>query len=162
MSRILLVIIILVIVVVILLGLYLVFFGSSQAPATTNQNTTPSNNENTTNTNTSTIQGMKIEITKEGSGTGAKAGDKILVNYVGTLIDGKKFDSSIDRNTPFPFILGIGKVIKGWDLGVIGMKVGEKRTLTIPPELAYGPNGVPPIIPKNATLIFQIEMLKIN
>lgn len=108
------------------------------------------------------IQGMQVDILKEGTGDGAKVGDNIVVNYVGTLTDGTKFDSSIDRNKPFPYTLGENKVIKGWELGLLGMKVGEKRRLTIPQELAYGPNGRPPIIPPNATLIFEIDMLSIN
>ncbi|MCX6719748.1 MAG: FKBP-type peptidyl-prolyl cis-trans isomerase [Candidatus Staskawiczbacteria bacterium] len=110
----------------------------------------------------SDIQGMKVETLKEGTGEGAKAGDNIVVNYVGTLPDGTKFDSSVDRNQPFPYTLGQNMVIKGWELGLLGMKVGEKRKLTIPPELAYGPAGRPPVIPENATLIFEIDMLSIN
>ena len=108
------------------------------------------------------IQGMKVEILQQGTGEGAKVGDNIVVNYVGTLLDGTKFDSSIDRNQPYPFTLGQYQVIKGWELGLLGMKVGEKRRLTIPPELAYGPDGRPPVIPQNATLIFEIDMLSIN
>jgi peptidylprolyl isomerase/FKBP-type peptidyl-prolyl cis-trans isomerase FkpA len=108
------------------------------------------------------IQGMKVEILKQANGAEAKIGDKVTVNYVGTLPDGTKFDSSIDRNTPFEFTLGENKVIRGWELGVLGMKVGEERMLTIPPELGYGPQGFPPIIPENATLIFKIDLLGIN
>ena len=112
-----------------------------------------------TSSNTFTIQGMKVEILTQGSGEAAKSGDNVTVNYVGTLQDGTKFDSSYDRSAPFTFILGQGTVIKGWDLGVEGMKMGEKRKLTIPPELAYGENGFPPVIPQSATLIFEVEML---
>ena len=108
------------------------------------------------------IQGMKVEISKQGTGAEAKIGDVVTVDYAGTLLDGTKFDSSIDRGTPFPFTLGENRVIQGWELGVLGMKVGEKRKLTIPPELAYGPAGRPPVIPQNATLIFEIDMLKIG
>lgn len=108
------------------------------------------------------IQGMKVEILKEGTGEEAKSGDNIVVNYVGTLLNGTKFDSSIDRNQPFPYTLGQNRVIQGWELGLLGMKVGEKRRLTIPPELAYGSEGRPPIIPQNATLVFEIDMLSIN
>jgi FKBP-type peptidyl-prolyl cis-trans isomerase len=109
------------------------------------------------------IQGMKIEVLKEGTGEGCKNGDTVTVHYVGTLEDGTKFDSSIDRGTPFSFPLGAGQVIKGWDLGVLGMKVGEKRKLTIPPNLAYGETGTPGgPIPPNATLIFEVELLAIN
>ncbi|MCX6720947.1 MAG: FKBP-type peptidyl-prolyl cis-trans isomerase [Candidatus Staskawiczbacteria bacterium] len=108
------------------------------------------------------IQGMKVEIVKNGTGEGAKVGDNILVNYVGTLTDGKKFDSSFDRNQPFPYTLGQNRVIKGWELGLVGMKVGEQRKLTIPPELGYGAQGAGAVIPPNSTLIFVIDMVSIN
>ena len=107
-------------------------------------------------------QNLKIEVLKEGAGEGAKNGDRVTVHYVGTLEDGTKFDSSVDRGQPFVFTLGIGQVIKGWDLGVLNMKVGEKRKLVIPSELGYGDIGTPggPIPPK-ATLIFEVELLNI-
>ncbi len=108
------------------------------------------------------IQGMKIEILNEGAGKEAKAGDTVSVHYTGTLENGTKFDSSIDRGQPFSFQLGTGQVIKGWDLGVAGMKVGEKRKLTIPSELGYGAGGYPPVIPPNSTLIFDVELMGIN
>lgn len=108
------------------------------------------------------IQGMKIDILKEGAGEAAKNGDKVSVHYTGTMQSGQKFDSSLDRNEPFSFTLGAGQVIKGWDLGVLGMKVGEKRKLTIPPELAYGQSGVPGVIPPGSTLIFEVELLNLN
>ena len=108
------------------------------------------------------IQGMKVEILKEGIGEQAKSGDMVTVDYVGTLQDGTKFDSSIDRGTPFQFTLGENRVIQGWELGVLGMKIGEKRKLTIPPELGYGATGAGGVISPNATLIFEIDMLKIG
>ena len=105
---------------------------------------------------------LKAEILKEGSGEGAKIGEKVSVNYVGTLEDETKFDSSYDRKAPFDFTLGAGQVIKGWDEGVLGMKIGEKRKLTIPPDLGYGAAGIPGAIPPGATLIFEIERLELK
>jgi len=121
-----------------------------------------SNKGQGSNNNIKEIQGMKIETLKEGTGEEAKNGDTVVVNYVGILQDGTKFDSSIDRGTPFSFTLGIGQVIKGWDLGVSGMKIGEKRKLTIPPELGYGSQGAGGVIPPNSTLIFEVDLLEIN
>lgn len=97
-----------------------------------------------------------------GNGKAAENGSKVTVHYTGTLQDGTKFDSSHDRQQPFPFELGTGKVIKGWDMGVLGMKVGGKRKLTIPPVLAYKDRGVPGIIPPNSTLIFEVELLNVE
>jgi FKBP-type peptidyl-prolyl cis-trans isomerase len=109
-----------------------------------------------------TKSGLKYEELKEGTGAEAKKGDTVEVHYTGWLTDGKKFDSSLDRNEPFGFTLGAGKVIKGWDEGVAGMKVGGKRKLMVPPELGYGARGYPPVIPANAELIFEVELLKIK
>ena len=125
---------------------------------------TENNNQNQNMQNTTQPE-LKIEILKEGTGEGAKAGDSIKVNYTGTLLDGTKFDSNVDpvfsHVEPFSFNVGAGEVIKGWDSGLIGMKVGEKRKLTIPPELAYGNRAIGNI-PANSTLVFEIDLLGIN
>ena len=105
---------------------------------------------------------LNISVIKEGSGVPAKNGDTLLVHYTGTLEDGTVFDSSIPRGKPFPVTLGKGEVIPGWELGLLGMKVGEERKLVIPPELAYGKAGIPGVIPGNATLIFDVQLLEIK
>ena len=104
---------------------------------------------------------VKIEVLQEGTGEASKNGDVLTVNYTGTLEDGTKFDSSIGRE-PFVFTLGTGEVIQGWEQGMLNMKVGEKRKLTIPSSLGYGSAGAGRLIPPNATLIFEVELLKIN
>jgi FKBP-type peptidyl-prolyl cis-trans isomerase len=132
-------------------------------PASDSTGTNSINNNPINAINSFMIQNMKVEVLKEGTGEAAKSGDNVSVNYVGTLTDGTKFDSSYDRNKPFSFSLGAGQVIKGWDLGVAGMKTGEKRRLTIPSDLGYGAGGTPGgPIPPNATLIFEVELLGIN
>ena len=105
---------------------------------------------------------LVIEEVKEGAGTEARTGTTVTVHYVGTLTDGKKFDSSRDRGEGFTFRLGAGQVIKGWDQGVAGMKIGQVRKLTIPPHLAYGARGYPPVIPPNSTLVFEVELLSVK
>ena len=105
---------------------------------------------------------LKIATLKEGTGRAIVKGDTAVVHYTGTLLNGLKFDSSVDRGQPFSFNLGAGQVIQGWEQGVLGMKIGEKRTLTIAPELAYGKEGAGGIIPPNATLIFEVELLEIK
>jgi FKBP-type peptidyl-prolyl cis-trans isomerase len=109
-----------------------------------------------------TKSGLKYEDLKEGKGAEAKKGDTVTVHYTGWLKDGKKFDSSLDRDRPFTFKLGAGRVIKGWDEGVAGMKAGGKRKLIIPPNLAYGDRGAGKVIPPNAELTFEVELLKIE
>ena len=102
--------------------------------------------------------GLVVEEVVVGTGPLAEPGDTLSVHYVGTLPDGKVFDSSLDRNTPFDFTLGVGQVIRGWDEGLVGMRVGGKRQLTIPPEYAYGEQEIG-AIPPNSTLIFEVELL---
>lgn len=154
-----------VIAIGILVGGYL--FLKGRAPIT-------NNNENATSTSSTSDQGalvggtmdttgLQIEIVKEGTGKEAKAGDSITVHYTGTLTDGTVFDSSKISNQPYTLTLGVGEVIPGWDVGLVGMKAGETRKLTIPSNLAYGAGGYPnsPIGP-NATLLFEVELLSIN
>ena len=109
-----------------------------------------------------TDSGLEYDDLAEGEGEVAAAGSTVVVHYTGWLTDGTKFDSSVDRNDPFSFPLGAGHVIRGWDEGVQGMKVGGKRKLTIPPQLGYGANGAGGVIPPNATLVFDVELLEIR
>jgi FKBP-type peptidyl-prolyl cis-trans isomerase len=108
------------------------------------------------------VKELIIEDLVEGEGKEASQGATVTVHYVGTFPDGSKFDSSIDRDDPFSFQLGAGRVIEGWDQGVSGMKVGGKRKLTIPSHLAYGEQGQGSVIPPNSTLVFEIELLEVN
>jgi len=149
--------IILVVILIIIIAAIYLFSKQNKMTEPTNQN-----QQNQQASNSYEIQGMKVEVLKEGTGVASKTGDTVTVNYVGTLENGTKFDSSIDRNEPFPFTLGENRVIQGWELGVLGMKVGEKRKLTIPSTLAYGNQAVGGVIPANATLIFEVELLGIN
>jgi len=142
-----------------LLALIALMLAVGLAPARADQPTTqPSGNSHTT------ADGLTITDKVVGTGDEAKSGDTVVVNYTGWLkSNGQKFDSSYDRNQPFTFVLGNGDVIKGWDEGVVGMKVGGKRELIIPPDLGYGATGTPGgPIPPNATLIFDIELVKIG
>jgi FKBP-type peptidyl-prolyl cis-trans isomerase len=109
---------------------------------------------------TKTASGLEYWDIKVGTGAVASAGMKVKVDYTGWLTNGKKFDSSVGTGRPFDFLLGGGQVIKGWDEGVAGMKVGGKRQLRIPPDLAYGEKGYSPVIPPNATLIFDVQLVE--
>ena len=109
-----------------------------------------------------TASGLEYEDITEGTGASPKQGQTAVVHYVGTLPNGQKFDSSRDRGQPFEFPLGQGQVIQGWDIGVAGMKVGGSRTLIIPPEMGYGRRGAGGVIPPNAMLIFDVELLDLN
>ncbi|WP_435016723.1 FKBP-type peptidyl-prolyl cis-trans isomerase [Tundrisphaera sp. TA3] len=137
-----------------------------QGVAATNQNKVASGGEATSPPTPigqprTTPSGLVYETLKEGDGPQAQTGQRVQMHYTGTLEDGTKFDSSRDRGTPFEVRIGNGEVIKGWDEGVPGMKVGEQRKLTIPGNLGYGPAGSPPKIPGNATLIFDVELMRI-
>ena len=105
---------------------------------------------------------FKVEKLVEGTGAAPKAGNVVQVHYTGWLTDGRKFDSSVDRGRPFEFRLGAGQVIAGWDQGVAQLKVGDKARLTIPPEMGYGARGAGGVIPPNATLVFEVELLAIK
>jgi FKBP-type peptidyl-prolyl cis-trans isomerase FkpA len=132
--------------------------GAKDAPASTDAPSKVSGKP------TTTASGLKYFVLKKAAGNGAvaKANDQVKVHYTGWLTDGKKFDSSVDRGDPIAFKLGAGMVIKGWDEGIAGMKVGEKRQLQIPPELGYGERGAGGVIPPNATLIFDVELVSVN
>lgn len=155
--------------VVIIFGIFLLLSSGNNKSKNANRDSDPaiqgSTSVNDPYTATSTgedVDELKIEITQEGEGEGATAGDLITVNYEGRLLDGTKFDSSFDRGQTFQFELGAGKVIDGWDQGLEGMKVGERRTITIPSELGYGSYGNPPKIPGGSALVFDVEMVEIS
>ncbi len=167
----------LIVVVVIVLGYMLLSSKSAVAPATkdetsktVSQETNKSAADNqaqpqvaVNSINDKKAMGLEIKTTKEGKGDRVvKSGDIIEVHYTGKLTDGTKFDSSVDRGTPFEFQIGQGMVIQGWEQGLLGMKVSEKRTLTIPSELGYGARGAGATIPPNATLIFDVELISVR
>lgn len=154
-------ILLIVVILTIALLLYHTFptkVASTQAPADTNLSNTSLNQMEQPQQNAQ----LQIKILNEGAGTEAQNGQTIQVHYTGKLTNGTVFDSSIPRGTPFSLKLGAGQVIPGWELGLLGMKVGEKRELTIPSQLAYGKDGFPGVIPPNATLIFEVELLAIE
>ncbi len=111
---------------------------------------------------TKTASGLEYWDIKVGTGAVAESGQHVKVDYTGWLTNGKKFDSSVGTGKPFEFVLGAGQVIKGWDEGVTGMKVGGKRQLRIPPDLAYGAKGYPGVIPANSTLIFDVQLIDVK
>lgn len=132
------------------------FSGNTQPPIEKNDETIYGSEEEQMN-----FTELNIEITEEGTGREAEPGDEVAVHYRGTLRDGTEFDSSYNRGEPYTFVLGIGEVIQGWDQGIVGMKVGEKRRLEIPSNLGYGEGGSG-IIPPNAGLIFETELVEIK
>lgn len=155
------VIIILLIIVVVGMGLWSRSKKSAEKKPEVVQQTIQEVKKEEVKMSMKTQNGLIIEDIKIGTGAEAKAGNTISVHYVGTLVNGTKFDSSLDRGQPLSFTLGIGQVIKGWDEGVAGMKIGGKRKLTIPPELAYGARAIGSI-PSNSTLIFEVELLGVR
>jgi peptidylprolyl isomerase len=140
-----------------LLILFFIYFTSSSLNLTTPEIISMDLDQAVT-----TDSGLKYIDIVEGTGESPQKGQKVTVHYTGTLTDGKKFDSSKDRNQPFTFTIGVGQVIKGWDEGVASMKVGGQRTLIIPPELGYGARGAGGVIPPNATLLFDVELLEVK
>jgi len=146
--------------IVIIVVVVLIFITINNKGGSTTQVTDQENMQNTQQ------EGVQVTIIKEGSGDVAKSGDTVDMNYTGKLADGTVFDSNVDPKfghvEPFSFTIGAGEVIQGWEVGVAGMKVGEKRTLIIAPEFAYGATGAGGVIPPNATISFEVELLGIK
>lgn len=142
--------------IIIMTGIYFLLFSGSTEPEIPNPEDNQENNQVEVE-----IEKLKIEDIIVGEGEEVVGGDLVSVHYVGTLLDGTEFDSSYGRGEPFQFEVGASQVIKGWEEGLLEMKVGGKRKLTIPPSLAYGEEGVPGAIPPSATLVFEIELLEI-
>ncbi|MDQ5949934.1 MAG: hypothetical protein QG563_441 [Patescibacteria group bacterium] len=165
---------VLIVIIVGALGYFVVTQAPQKENTTTTENTEEMNQESAQNeqsdnsqeTTMNTQQNLGIEITKEGSGEPIKAGQTAVMNYTGRLEDGTAFDSNVDPKfnhvEPFEFVLGQNRVIQGWEQGVLGMKMGEKRVLTIPATLGYGASGIPGVIPGGATLVFDIELVSIK
>ncbi|MBI4127594.1 MAG: FKBP-type peptidyl-prolyl cis-trans isomerase [Parcubacteria group bacterium] len=145
-------------IILILIAALVYFVATSKPPAPTGS---PSPSPVSTGAEDTTTFGLQVEDLVVGTGAEAKNGDTLEVHYVGTLTNGVQFDSSYSRGQPFTFTLGQEQVIQGWDQGLLGMKVGGKRKLTIPPELGYGPVAQG-LIPPNSTLIFEVDLLKVN
>lgn len=165
-------------IIIVVVAVVVVFLLLKKNPIESTESTTINNQESmTTEENNMQTEGevkpvelpvsssdeLKMTVVKPGTGESvSKDGDVLSVHYTGYLENGTKFDSSVDRGTPFEFTLGVGQVIPGWEIGMKGMKVGEVRKLSIPGKFAYGERGVPGVIPSNATLIFDVELLAIN
>ena len=152
----------------VLAAFFVVVPAAGQAPSKPAADSPPASST-TTSKFGATVTELKTIDQTQGTGAEAVAGKTVVVHYTGWLYDpatpdghGRKFDSSVDRNVPFTFLLGSGKVIKGWDEGVAGMKVGGKRTLVIPPQKAYGERGAGGVIPPNATLLFDVELIEVK
>lgn len=154
---------VLIVVVVIAILVFITIKTKGVKPENTNVSQVE---QNTNMENTQQAEGVKVAILQEGAGEAAKSGDLVAMNYTGRLVDGTVFDSNVDPKfnhvEPFEFTLGAGQVIPGWDIGVSGMKAGEKRILEIAPDYAYGATGAGGVIPPNATLIFEVELLEIK
>ena len=150
-----------IITVLIIIAFILAFYFLTNKPSSQEKTSTANEQSTMPTLAPSLITELKVEDIKVGTGREVKSGDTVVMHYIGTLEDGTKFDSSYDRNQPFETQIGVGRVIKGWDQGVPGMKIGGKRKLTIPYQLAYGENGYGPIPPK-ATLIFEVELVDIK
>lgn len=144
--------------IVALFSLFLFSFHTFKVEAQTKRGRTP----RSSSAAITTPSGLTYLITKKGTGRQLKAGDTVILNYTGTLTNGVKFDSSHDRNEPLEFKLGAGRVIKGYDEGLARLRVGDQAILVIPGKLAYGPKGIPNVIPPNATLIFIIEVVDVK
>ena len=154
---------ILIVIIIVVIVILVFVLSRDKTVAPTSEKSVSTQSSTVTNNNAKPMQ-LEIKTTREGTGDKVvKAGDTISVQYTGKLTDGTKFDSSYDHGgQPFAFTVGAGQVIKGWDQGLLGAKVGEKRTLTIPPDMGYGAAGAGGAIPPNATLIFDVEVVSIK